>query len=375
MFIRRIAWSMLVVGCAAAPKVQSGPAPEPEPESPSASSAHKAYFYTGKPYGSEAAFNPVTEFLNEGFDVLNTPGYDRRVLVGRADRGVRTVVRSFTHPADVIRDYGGFSKVIRNELLPLSDASNGGGAWTGNYGLHFFGSGMVSARMREWYRAQGVRHPELAADVSMFAAHMMNEVSEAHPTEFYREELLPDLYLFDGLGMLAYHFESVERLVSNEHVQLTNWQLQPIFILPDSTLENVGQRFEIKVRLPYATRLSAFTELGLAIQAGLSYKFENGDALTIAGFPRNIGSRVDPITQRTEKIRGAIASVYYDRENSLLTNLTWDQQQQLTRLNVYPGVLRFGIFAPGFVVEQRAGRMHFGIASAWSPGIGMGRAR
>jgi hypothetical protein len=372
MYFRHIAWSMLVVGCATAPGLKPETSAAPESLAPATSKVRKSYFYSGKTYGSEAAFNPVTEFLNEGFDVLNTPGYSRRVLNGRLDLGLKTVARSVANPGRVIRDYGGFSRVVRNELLPLSRSGNGGGHWTGNYGLHLFGSGMVSARMREWYIAHGVSHPELAANVSMFAAHLMNEVSEALPHQVYREEALPDLFLFDGLGMLLFHFESVQRLVSNEHVQLTNWQLQPIFVLPDSTLENVGQRFELKVRLPRSTHWSAFTELGLAVQAGLSYRFDDGHALTVAGGPRTIGYRVDSITQRREKVRGAIASVYYDRENSLLIGLTYDQQQKLARINIYPGVLRLGTFAPGLLLEQREGRMHFGVASPWSPGIGWG---
>jgi hypothetical protein len=385
MFFRRIAWSILVVGCAVGPKAGSTAGPELQPNTEAEAKAaypparspegKKAYFYTGKSYGSEAAFNPVTEFLNEGFDVLNTPGYDRRVLNARYDAGFRTVARSVANPGRTIREYGGFSRVVRNELLPLSGTSNGGGYWTGNYGLHLFGSGMVSARMREWYAARGVKHPELAANVSMFAAHLMNEVAEVHPGQEWREEALPDLFLFDGLGMLLYHFESVQRLMSNEHVQLTNWQLQPIFVLPDSTLENVGQRFALKVRLPYTKRWSAFTELGLAVQAGISYRLGGGDAITIAGGPRSIGYRTDSLTGKREKIHGGMASLYYDRENSLLAGLNWDQQQQLVRLNVYPNVLRVGTFAPGFLIEERAGRMHFGIASAWSPGIGFGRAR
>ena len=373
MLFRRIAWSLLLVGCATVPSVKPEPSPEPESESQPERAVipKKGYFYSAKPYGSEASFNPVTEFLNEGFDVLNEWGWDRRVLNGRLDRGMRTVARSFVNPVHTVRESGGFREVVRKELLPLSSASEGG--WTANYGLHFFGSGMVSARMREWYAARGVRHPELAANVSMFAAHLMNEVSEARPDQVYREELLPDLYFFDGLGMLAYHFESVQRLVSNEHVQLTNWQLQPIFVMPDSTLENVGQRFVLKVRLPYMTKLSVFTELGLAVQGGLSYKFDNGDALTIAGGPRKRARMEDGQIIHTG--RGAIASLYYDRENSLLTNLTYDQQQQLVRLNVYPGVLRLNRFSPGLLLEERAGRMHFGLASAWTPGIGVGRPR
>jgi hypothetical protein len=378
MFCRRIAWSLLVVGCATAPKPEMTPVAQPEttpaaqPEAPRAATTRN-YFYSGKPYGSEAAFNPVSQILNEGFDVLNTPGYDRHVLNGRLDGRLRTVIRSVANPGATVRDNGGFSRMVRNHLLPLS--GTGEGRWTANYGLHLFGSGMVSARMREWYAARGVRHPELAANVTMFASHLMNEVSEVHPEQYYRDEALPDLFLFDGLGMLLFHFESVQRLVSNDRVQFTNWQLQPIFVLPDSTLENVAQRFALKVRLPRSTHWSAFAELGLAVQAGISYRFEDGDAITVAGGPRSVGYRTDSLTQRREKVRGAIASIYYDRENSLLLGLNWDQQQELVRLNIYPGVLGLGRFAPGLLIEQRAGRLHFGVANPWGPGIGFGQSR
>src|ERR1043166_3764037 len=37
-------------------------------------------FYTGKSYGTESEFNPLTEFLNEGFDVLSSRGQNRRVF-------------------------------------------------------------------------------------------------------------------------------------------------------------------------------------------------------------------------------------------------------------------------------------------------------
>src|SRR4051812_37991902 len=37
-------------------------------------------FYTGKEYGSESVFNPLTHVLNEGFDVLSISSADRHIL-------------------------------------------------------------------------------------------------------------------------------------------------------------------------------------------------------------------------------------------------------------------------------------------------------
>lgn len=306
----RVLFAGLLMAC-----VQSPPSAAPTPTKP-------LFFYTGKTDGSEAAFNPLSELLNEGLDVLDEIGYERHLGRQHFDVGFRTIARSVAHPADVVRAYGGMWNVVRNELLPLSAAGEGGGAWTGNYGLHMIGSGMVSARMREWYQLHDVPHPELAANATLAVTHLLNEVVEASHRDGYREETLPDLYLFDGLGMLLYHFPRVDRL-------------------------------------------------------GMSYRFDNGHALTVATGPRMLGlEMVDSLTQKqTASGWGRIALIYFDRDDSLLWSLMHDKAARLTRFNLYPGVVGIGPFSPGAFVQQRGSRVQFGLAARWVPGIGFGHQR
>src|SRR5581483_7875553 len=91
----------------------SGPTPEPAHDSTHAESARDAdvrpeahRFYTGKTYGTEAEFNPVTEVLNEGFDVLGTRGQDRHIF--RRDLGgdARNVLSSALNPIHTFSSYG-----------------------------------------------------------------------------------------------------------------------------------------------------------------------------------------------------------------------------------------------------------------------------
>jgi hypothetical protein len=304
--------------------------------------------------------------------VFSEPGSDRHVLQHHLDVGLRTVLRSITHPGKVVRDYGAWN-VVRNELLPLSDeGSAGGGAWTANWGLHFFGSGIVSARMREWYALHGSAHPELAADISMFAAHLLNEITEASLYDGYREDPLPDLFLFDPLGMLVFHSPRALRLVSNDRVRVTNWQGQALIVLPDSTIENTRQVFAIKVRLPRSQHWSAYTELSLAVKGGLSYRFDGGNALTVAGGLSGAPAQPDSLASPGRTHAAGGATVYFDRDNSLLWSATFNPARRFANVNVYPGVVRVAGISPGVVVEWRDNRVRFGFASRWGAGLGLG---
>src|SRR5205823_6917166 len=62
-------------------------------------------FYTGKDYGSEAEFNPLTELFNEGFDVLSLEHADRHVLTRTYGVDAHNVFNSVLHPIHSISDY------------------------------------------------------------------------------------------------------------------------------------------------------------------------------------------------------------------------------------------------------------------------------
>ncbi len=81
-------------------------------------------FYAARPYGSEAQFNPLSIFLNEGFDQVRTS--PNHALFGRGyGTGVTTVWRSIVHPHRVVRTYG-VGNWLKNEVFPLSLKGDGG---------------------------------------------------------------------------------------------------------------------------------------------------------------------------------------------------------------------------------------------------------
>jgi hypothetical protein len=49
------------------------------------------YFHTGKAYGSDATFIPISAVLNEGFDFLQIYGRERRVLRYDCTNGLHTI--------------------------------------------------------------------------------------------------------------------------------------------------------------------------------------------------------------------------------------------------------------------------------------------
>ena len=134
-------------------------------------------FYTGKTYGSDAAFNPVSEVLNEGFDVLGLFGQDKHIFNRGFTGDLQNVWRSVYHFDQTYRNYGW--DAIRNEFLPItSTRRKGGGSWLPNYEAHLFGSGMVSRKMTEWYDMHGYPHPAVLAALTMMTAHFTNETVE-----------------------------------------------------------------------------------------------------------------------------------------------------------------------------------------------------
>src|SRR5687768_5128609 len=165
-------------GCASvAPSVAPMPDPEMPPPKVIESPEPTRRFYKDVGYGSEAQFNPLTQILNEGFDMFRGDNRNRRLADFPFGRASKNVLRSLVRPDSVYREFG-WSNTLRDELLPLSWGTNGGPQWLANYTCHFLGSGMVSARMIEWYEAHDVPHPVAMSVVTMYASHVMNELVE-----------------------------------------------------------------------------------------------------------------------------------------------------------------------------------------------------
>ena len=332
-------------------------------------------FYAGRAYGSEAIFNPATEILNEGFDVLALRGQDRHIFDRDLGPDARNVLRSIVHADATYRNYGW--SVLRNEFLPVSNQRQpGGGSWLPNYQSHLFGSGMISARMTEWYAMHGVRHPGLWSAGTMMTAHFLNEAVENNGWRALNEDATTDLLFFDLGGILVWRNQYVQRAFSG-HLKLTNWTGQPSYNPAARTLENTGQLFVLRGPIPRSTDWRWFYLFGMSGAGGLSRAIGGGQAISVG---LGLDAVENPITDSTRMTKGATlkpkAAVYWDREGSLLASVSVGSPRGMSSwltVNLYPGVVRIGRISPGFWLQlPRDGGVRGGIVSSWGLGLGGG---
>jgi len=88
---------LLALGLSAC--ASTGGAPKPASAPMTGPEIRRAYYYARRPYGSEAAFNPLTAFLNNGYDQVRT-GPDRRFL--KYDYDVQATGATKKHLAGVL---------------------------------------------------------------------------------------------------------------------------------------------------------------------------------------------------------------------------------------------------------------------------------
>jgi hypothetical protein len=367
--------AVVISGCATAgPSVLPGPGEIVMPPTVTKSSVDERRFYHSLDYGSESQFNPLTEVLNEGFDMFRGDNRNRRVADFPFERASANVVRSLIHADSAFRAYG-WKNTLKDELLPLSWGTSGGPQWLANYSCHFLGSGMVSARMVEWYQAQGVPYPVAMSAVTMFTAHFTNEMVEDGGSERRKHPLdaVIDLYLFDVAGFLAFRNESVQKLFS-EKLELTNWQGQATVTVPDQTLENTYQEFVLRFPLPKSDRWRGMVAWGPYSMGGLSYGSRQGVSVSLAG-GGDVKTPTDSITGKRSFGVRPYGGIFIDRRGSLLGSLVVKNSREvLASANIYPGVIRvggttFGMW--GQLLNDHSWRL--GIVPSF--GLGVGRNR
>lgn len=331
-------------------------------------------FYTGKTYGSEAEFNPLTEILNEGFDVLSLSGQDRHVFHRELGADAINVLRSVLHARKTYDAYG-WRQAVMAEVIPFS-GSPAGPKWVSNYQLHLFGSGMVSRRLSEWFDYHGFAHPDLLAAATLMTAHFTNEIVENQGARnALNEDATTDLLVFDVAGIVLWRTQWMQRAFSGS-VRLTNWPGQPSVNPSSGTLENTGQYFVLRGPIPHTNGWRGFYLFGESTLLGVSRGLGNGRALSL-GF--GLGSGTSPMTGAESTRVRPKAGLFYDRDGSLLWSITAGSPPGYASwlsLNTYPGALRIGGVSPGFWMQlPKRGGVRFGLASSWGVGVGGGSAR
>lgn len=324
------------------------------------------YFYTGKDYGSEAAYNPSFLILNGGFDMIQV-GNQRDIKNIPFHAGFKNVWRNISDPFKVIRRYG-WKEFLNDQVLPFS-LNKDNAQFFPNYTLHLIGGGMEYAAAKEWYAYHNYPMPGLLSVLTMATYHLVNETVENGSYVGDDVDPIADIYIFDLGGIILFSSDNVKKFFS-ETLNLADWSLQPSFLLRNGELHNNGQFFSMKWKLPFSERWHLFYYFGTNGVGGLSYRYEDGTAISV-GAGLAAGDLITLDENKNKKTLGLVGNcgIFYDKNNSLLASLTYTvKTDYMVNLNIYPGVLKIGNFSPGIWASYSDNKnIVCGITASWLP--------
>lgn len=324
------------------------------------------FFYQARSYGHQAVYNPFFVFLNGGFDMIQV-GNQRDIKKFPFKEGFKNIWKNFSAPFGPIGRYGWWN-FLSDQVLPLSMNKESAQFWP-NYNLHLIGGGMEFAALREWYEYYNYPIPDWLAAFTTMGYHFINEVVENGSRDGDDVDPIADFFIFDLGGVILFTSESVRRFFA-EDLNLVDWSQQPSFSIRNGELHNNGQFFAVRWKFPFLKSWYAFYYFGTNGVGGLSYKFNDGTAISLG-----VGAAVSDLIlldERTnKKTIGMVgnAAIFYDKNNSLLASLSVTiKTDYMINLNIYPGVLKFGDISPGlWGAYSQDGNYIFGFTFSWLP--------
>jgi len=329
------------------------------------------YFYTGKDYGSESLFNPLSLIINGGYDVTQLQLVPNTISGHPYGRMTKNVVDNlFVHPFQTIDKYG-WNLFLRTEFLPLSFNVEEL-QWIPNYQQHLIGGGMLYTAMKEWYELHNFPAPWLMSSITVMGQHFFNEVMETGPYEGYSVDEISDIYIFDLGGILLFSFDNVNKFFSRT-LNLSDWSLQASVALPDGRI-NAGQYFSMKWKFPFSEDYSLFYRYGMGALFGVSKKVNSaGDNISLGlGFKsKHLIDLSNTIRQRTIATSWHVG-IFYDRNNSLMASFVLSGvKEYFCMIDVYPGIIKYGSFSPGiWSVIGRNGKLTLGFTTKYVFSLG-----
>lgn len=331
-------------------------------------SAQERFFYTNKPYGSEALFNPLTLFVNGGYDITQLQSVSNIINDHRYGPMFRNVIGNLADPFPRIRKYG--TAKFFEELVPFT-FSKETAPWIPNYGLHLVGCGMLYTAMKEWYQDKNFPVPWLFASTTLMAQHLMNETMETGPYEGWSVDEISDIYIFDLGGIILFSFDNVNRFF-HDKLNLSDWSLQASITFPKGRI-NAGQFFSIKWKFPFSDDYSLFYRFGEGAIWGASKKINLEDNLSFGvGFrTKHLIDLSNVLRQRTIETSWQ-TGVFYDRNNSLLASIVFSGvKEYFCSVDIYPGIIKYDNFTPGiWSIIGSNGNFTLGLSTKYLIGTG-----
>lgn len=327
-------------------------------------------FYSGRDYGSESQFNPLSVIANEAWDISQLEGTSRSIPELHSAGSFGRLHGSVGHPLESIRREGA-RRFLTTEIVPTS-FDRDRAQWIPNYQLHLVGGGMRYAALEEWWSSHGCEHPAIAAAATTMVADYMNEVSEISNNPSSRvADPVADLYFFDIGGILLFRIDAVKDFCSRT-IQVMNWPLQPTWVAGGPKVENAGEYWAIKAPIPVTDRWKLFYHMGLGNIGGVSRSLGGGNDLSVAAGCYSRSLRDVDSAVRTARIEPKLG-IFWDRNNSLMASAFWNSQSvDRFLVNIYPGVVPTGPIKLGIWLSTGGSRgTHAGVTGTLGLGAGI----
>jgi hypothetical protein len=332
------------------------------------------FFFNAYPYGSEALYNPASLIFNGGFDtfqIINDRDPTWHDVYWKS--AATNIWRSATSPLYVISKFG-WRRFLSQEVFPAS-LNIDNAQYAPNFMLHTIGGGMEYRKISEWYDYNGFPAPFVLGALTSLAFEYVNETVENGPNYYPNEDCIPDMLIFQPIGLLLFSYDGISEFFSST-VSLNDWSQPLAMTFSPFAIRNAGQNFVMKLALNQTRSTSLFFHFGNFAMLGLSFKTNAQDAVSFGAGLTSTGRKPLPAQNGVPSnsiLVGPMVGVYYDRNNSLLASAIYsDAQNNRFRLNLYPGVLSNSVFSPGlFLMVGGNGSMVAGITARILP-IGVG---
>jgi hypothetical protein len=314
-----------------------------------ASPQEKYYFYQPNiKYGSELSFNPAVLIVNGGFDILRNGARTKKITELDYNDGFEHVIDNISDPVNRIKQYG-VEEFLAHEIFPIKGYDINYFQYWPNYATHVIGNGMQYVKAAEWYDYHDFKRPYLLSALTTTFYQILNEVVEHGTGNGVNVDPIADILIFNPLGIGLFSFEFTQRFFSGT-VQLVDWSLQPMFAPRTNFLENAGQQFALKYKLPFTSKISGFVFWGIQAMLGFSVDAKNETHYSIASgvVVNDLHERkIDRANFLAPNLDGAVG-FFYDRKNSLLYSVILTGPRIINcRINIYPGFIRTKYVTPG----------------------------
>lgn len=285
--------------------------------------------------------------------------------------GSRNVWKNLSHPLRSIHAYG-WHDFLFSEIVPMRISKKQANYWP-NYTQHLLGGGMSYRVMVDWFSYHGYRYPKTFSIATIAIYHALNEVVENGSFDGYTVDPIADLYIFDPLSVVLFNFDSVADFFSST-LSMADWSYQFAYNPWDRTIQNMGQNFVLKYRIPQTKNWSLFYYYGTHGELGFSYQKESGESYSfgagltakeLVGVPGKDSNHLRSLTANL----ALTAGIFYDKNGSLLASLIYaGKKDNMYRLNIYPGLISLNILTPGlFLLVSRQKEVIVGVQLNYMP--------